>query len=103
MNLSVANTGSRPGAEVVQAYVHACTPSINRPVKELKGFKKVFLQPGEEKGVKIEMDRELAVKFWDEGRDAWIMEKGEYSVLVGDSSRCEGFLEARFEIAETVW
>ena len=101
--LSVSNTGSRTGAEVVQVYISACTPSIGRPPKELKGFKKVFLEQGEEKRVEIELDKKLATSFWDEGRDAWVAEKGRYRVLVGNSSQCETFLEASFEIEETFW
>jgi len=89
---------------VVQVYIHARAPSINRPYKELKGFKKVFVH-SEGKGtaeVEIEMAMKYATSFWDEGRDMWIMEKGEYEVLVGNSSQCE-FLTAGFEVTETQW
>ena len=102
-SLSITNTGSRPGAEVIQLYVSALTPSIGRPVKELKGFKKVFLQQGEEKEVRIDVETKLATSFWDEERNAWIVEKGEYRVLVGNSSGCEEFLQAEFRIEETYW
>lgn len=101
--VTVANTGSRQGAEVVQAYVGASAPSIKRPLKELKGFKKVFLEPGQERVVNIEMDKRLATSFWDEVRDSWIVERGRYKVLVGNSSRCEAFLEETFVIEETFW
>lgn len=81
----------------------ACTPSIGRPVKELQGFQKVWLEKGETKHIEIGVDRKLATSFWDEGRDQWIVEKGEYSVLVGNSSRCEKFLGKSFEVVETYW
>ena len=103
LTLSVSNTGTRAGAEVVQVYVSACAPSIGRPPKELKGFKKVFLEQGEEKRVEVELDTKLATSFWDEGRHSWVAEKGTYRVLVGNSSLCENFLEASFEIEETFW
>lgn len=99
---SVENTGLRQGAEVVQVYIQQKAPSISRPVKELKGFKKVFLQPGEKQEVQISMERKYACSFWDEGRDMWVMEKGQYSVLVGKSSQAD-FLEGGFEVKETGW
>ena len=102
VKLQVTNTGSRAGAEVVQVYVSAKNPSINRPVKELKGFKKVFLEAGKHAEVQIDMDKKYATSFWDEGRDAWIMEKGWYSVLVGNSSEVIG-QEGSFEVEETSW
>ena len=83
-------------------YMMAYAPSINRPPKELKGFKKVFLKAGETREVQIEIDKKYATSFWDEGRDAWIVEKGEYGVLVGNSSRGR-FLEAKFVEGRTWW
>lgn len=103
VRLSVTNTGDREGAEVIQVYVTACTPSIGRPIKELQGFQKVWLEPGETKQIEIGVDKKLATSFWDEGRDQWIVEKGEYRILVGNSSRCKKFLEAPFEVEETYW
>lgn len=103
VQLSVSNTGDREGAEIIQVYVSACRPSIGRPVKELQGFQKVWLEKGETKVFDIEVDKKLATSFWDEGRDQWIVEKGEYRVLVGNSSRCEKFLEESFEVEETYW
>ena len=83
-------------------YIMAYAPSINRPVKELKGFKKVFLEVGETRDVLVEMEKKYALSFWDEGRDAWIVEKGEYGVSVGTSSQGR-FLEERFEEGQTWW
>ena len=99
---SIENRGLRQGAEVVQVYIQQKAPSISRPVKELKGFRKVFLQPGEKQKVQISMERKYACSFWDEGRDMWILEKGQYTVLVGNSSQAD-FLEGGFEVKETGW
>ena len=99
----MTNTGSRAGAEVIQVYVRASAPSINRPSKELKGFEKVFLQPDEEKIVTIEIDKKLSFSFWAEGREAWIMEKGHYWIIVGNSSVSGEFYKSLFEVEETSW
>ena len=101
--LSVANTGPCAGAEVVQVYVSASTPSIGRPVKELQGFKKIFLKQGESKAVEVDVDKKLATSFWDEGRDEWIVEKGEYKAIVGNSSQCKKFLVEPFTVEKTYW
>lgn len=99
---SIENTGHREGAEVVQAYIRQSTHSISRPVKELKGFTKVFLQPGEKKTVEIVIERRYACSFWDEGRDKWVMEQGEYEVMVGRSSQA-GSLTQKFDVQQTEW
>lgn len=83
---TVENTGSRHGAEVVQVYVAQKSPSINRPVKELKGFKKVEIKKGEKKSVEIVISKKYATSFWDEDEKSWIMEKDEYDVFVGNGS-----------------
>lgn len=83
-------------------YIKAHGPSINRPPKELKGFKKVLLDPGETREVQVEMNKKYAMSFWDEGRDAWIVEKGEYGILVGTSSQGR-FLEEKVEEGQTWW
>jgi beta-glucosidase len=100
--LAIQNTGSIPGAEVVQVYVSQRRPSIKRPPKELKGFEKVFLEPGEAKRVEIVISLKYATSFWDEGRDAWVMEQDAHEVLVGTSS-VDVRLSGNFEIAETRW
>ncbi|OQO01691.1 hypothetical protein B0A48_12728 [Cryoendolithus antarcticus] len=102
LTASVKNTGSLPGAEVVQAYVSARTPSIARPVKELKGFTKTFLQPGESKKVEISFEKKYATSFYAEGRAAWQSEKGVYDVRVGTSSASLP-LKADFEVQKTSW
>ncbi|ETN42995.1 uncharacterized protein HMPREF1541_02153 [Cyphellophora europaea CBS 101466] len=84
---TVANTGRVDGAEVVQVYVSQNAPSINRPPKELKGFKKVHLKAGEKETVQLKINKKYACSFWDEDTDSWIMERDEFEVLVGNSSQ----------------
>ncbi len=86
VGLDVTNVGERPGAEVVQLYVGDDEASVARPPKELKGFDKVFLQPGETRRVHIELDAR-AFSFWDPVADQWRLEPGRFSLLAGASSR----------------
>ncbi len=82
----VTNTGKRAGAEVVQLYVSDPQASVPRPPKELKGFQKVFLQPGETKTVEFVLD-DRAFSFWDIKTHQWKKEAGVYEIRVGNSSR----------------
>jgi beta-glucosidase len=82
----VANTGPCAGAEVAQLYVHQKNPSLARPDKELKGFQKVVLQPGETRSVSIPLDRS-AFAFYDDRQSGWVAEMDEFTVQVGASSR----------------
>jgi beta-glucosidase len=81
----VKNTGSREGAEVAQVYVGPPRAKVARPVKELKGFAKVNLKPGETKRVTVGLDKR-ALSYYDVGAKQWREEPGEYEVLVGHSS-----------------
>lgn len=81
----VTNTGSKKGKEAVQLYVSDLKSSVERPVKELKGFKKVELNPGETKDVKFELDRR-ALSYFDAEKHQWVMEPGDFEILVGASS-----------------
>ncbi|MBR1569477.1 MAG: glycoside hydrolase family 3 C-terminal domain-containing protein [Bacteroidales bacterium] len=85
VSVPVTNTGSVAGAEVVQFYVSDPESSVDRPVKELKGFDKVFLQPGETKTVSVQLTRE-SLSYFDAGKHAWVAEPGRFDVLVGASS-----------------
>ncbi|MBP3653004.1 MAG: glycoside hydrolase family 3 C-terminal domain-containing protein [Clostridia bacterium] len=86
VSIRVKNTGSMAGSEVVQVYVRDVECRFDRPEKELKGFRKVFLQPGEEKTVAIEITKaDLAGYYMDFGE--WITQPGEFDILVGTSSR----------------
>jgi beta-glucosidase len=83
----VANTGRRAGHEVVQLYLRDRVSSVTRPVKELKGFAKVFLQPGETRTVRFDLGP-AALAFHDR-RMREVVEPGEFTVMVGTSSRDE--------------
>jgi len=83
---TVTNTGDREGAEVVQVYVHHKEPSVGRPIRELKGFEKVELEPGAAATVNIELD-ESAFKYYHPEELRWVLEPGSYEVQVGNSSR----------------
>ena len=85
VSATVKNTGSVAGAEVLQLYVSDVESSVERPVKELKGFEKVFLQPGESRKVQFTLDRR-ALSFFDADSHAWVAEPGEFRALVGTSS-----------------
>ncbi|MGD0138990.1 MAG: glycoside hydrolase family 3 C-terminal domain-containing protein [Tepidisphaeraceae bacterium] len=82
----VANTGSRSGSEVVQVYVSQSHPSLPRPPKELKGFARISLKPGEKGAVSIPLDFS-SFAFYDPARSAWVAEKDDYAVEVASSSR----------------
>ncbi|RDW92181.1 beta-glucosidase-8 [Coleophoma crateriformis] len=100
--VTVKNTGAVAGTETVQLYISPKDPSIGRPNKEMKGFQKVLLQPGESKEVTIEVDTKLATSFYGEIRKAWISEQGEYEALVGNSSQAD-FLKASFKVEKTTY
>ncbi|HEY0789535.1 MAG TPA: glycoside hydrolase family 3 C-terminal domain-containing protein [Chthoniobacterales bacterium] len=86
VTFTVTNTGQRAGAEVAQLYVGQKNPSIDRPIKELKGFDKVYLQPGESKTVSLTL-HQRSVAYWDKNAQKWVAPPGTYNVLVGDSSQ----------------
>jgi beta-glucosidase len=86
VGLQVRNTGPRVGAEVVQLYVHDVESSLPRPEKELKGFGRVTLEPGETRKLTVTLDRS-AMQFFDPGKGDWVAERGAFEVLVGASSR----------------
>ena len=84
--LPVTNTGSVAGAETIQLYVSDLQSSVERPVKELKAFRKVFLQPGETKQVSLTIDRS-ALSFYNDQTGQWTAEPGEFKALIGTSSK----------------
>ena len=100
-SVTVRNTGSRPGKTVVQLYVGRTEPgNVIRPVRELKGFEKVFLNPGEEKTVEFNLDKR-AFAYWNETLHDWHVETGWYGVEVGRSSR-DIALDGQVHITSTV-
>lgn len=82
----VKNTGKKAGAEVAQLYVNEPKPALPRPDKELKGFEKIFLQPGESKTVTLRLN-ETAFRYYDDAKGQWVVDGGVYNILIGSSSR----------------
>lgn len=85
VRVTVKNTGRRAGAEVVQLYVSDAESSLPRPLKELKGFEKVMLQPGESREVEFLLDC-TSLSYFDDTKHEWVAEPGRFEVLVGASS-----------------
>lgn len=95
ITLDLTNSGERAGAEVVQLYVQDVESSVERPLKELKGFQKVALEPGEKKSLTFELS-EQDLAFYDENKRTWRAEAGSFKILIGSSSR-DIRLEGEFE------
>jgi len=85
VSVTVTNTGKRAGAEVVQLYITDQQSSLPRPAKELKGFKKVYLQPGESRVVTLDIDKD-ALSYYDDKQAAWVCEPGKFTAHVGNAS-----------------
>jgi len=86
VTIPITNIGSRQGKEVVQLYISDLECSVPRPVKELKGFVKLDLQPQETKIAEFEIDKS-ALSFFDANKHAWVVEPGKFEILIGSSSR----------------
>lgn len=86
LSFTVTNTGSVDGADVAQVYVHQQRSALPRPEKELKSFEKVFLKAGQTKTVTIVLD-ETAFQYFNDQAGKWVLEKGSFDILVGNSSR----------------
>ncbi len=85
ISFDVTNTGSTDGAEVAQLYISDPSAKVDRPERELKGFEKVRLAPGETKHVTLELDAH-AFSYWDEAAHKWTIDPGKFVIRVGDSS-----------------
>ena len=85
VSVDVTNTGSVDGAEVVQLYINDVKSTIDRPVKELKNFEKVWLKAGETKTVTFEIDAD-DLSYFDADRHEWVAEPGKFKALLGSSS-----------------
>ncbi len=99
VEFQVTNTGETEGGEVAQVYVSDVKSSLPRPLKELEGFRKLFLKPGERQTVSIQLGRG-AFAFYDPQRRGWLAEKGDFRIMVGSSSR-DIRLEGDFRLAQT--
>lgn len=86
VTVTVTNTGSREGKTVVQLYVGDDKSTVLRPVRELKGFEKVALEPGESKEVSFTLDKR-SFAYWNEQIHDWHVETGDFTIQVGQSSR----------------
>jgi beta-glucosidase len=82
----IKNTGKTKGSEIAQLYVSQESPSIPRPVKELKGFSKIELAPGQSKEVTIKLPLS-AFSYYNDLQNKWVAEKGNFTILVGSSSK----------------
>ena len=97
VSVKIRNDGKRAGAEVVELYVHDGHSSVDRPVKELKGFRRIELAPGQSGEVSFTLDRS-ALAYYSVEKKGWISEPGKFEVLVGASSadiRLKGSFELR--------
>ena len=95
ISLNVQNIGQRFGHEVVQLYIRDMESAPTRPIKELKGFKKIGLNPGEIKKVEFSLEQE-ALSYYDDARDRGVVGPGVFEILIGSSSR-HIHLRDRFE------
>ena len=86
VSVDIKNVGKRAGAEIVQVYVTDDKCTVQRPNKELKGFSKVFLKPGEQQTIEISLD-ESSFSFFNENDGKWAQEPGSFTILIGNSSR----------------
>lgn len=80
----ISNTGKMAGEEIVQLYIHDKVGSVVRPIKELKGFQKIYLEPGESKTVEFTIDEEM-LRMYDKEMN-WVAEKGEFTLWIANSS-----------------
>ncbi len=86
IDAEIKNSGLVPGKEVVQVYIKDPGSAIDKPDKELKGYTKVFLEPGESKTVSLELSRDQFAHY-DEQKNQWVVEPGQFEILLGSSSR----------------
>jgi len=86
VSCDIINAGDRYGAEIAQLYIQDLECGVERPIKELKGFKKLFLKPGEKGTANFKLDKK-DLSFYDEGTNSWKVEAGIFKVLIGSSSR----------------
>ena len=85
VTVKLKNTGKSAGSEIVQIYIEDIKSSVDRPIKELKGFSKIYLNPGESKEVKIVL-KIKDFSFWNPATEDWFAEKGKFKIHVGSSS-----------------
>jgi beta-glucosidase len=104
VSVKVQNTGSRDGAEVVQVYVSDLRSSVQRPVKELKGYFKVHVPVGSAVDVSVTLDK-YALSFWSQEHNKWLAEKGTFEIVIATSADPQDeVLRQRFDlVADYLW
>lgn len=103
ISVFVENIGSRSGAETARVYISPpSTARVMRPVRELKGFKKVKLEPGEKREITVSIPLSLATSYWDENRSAWLSEAGEYAATVVGTGKGNSVSQT-FSLGRTRW
>jgi beta-glucosidase len=85
VSVDVKNTGSRAGEEVVQLYVRHLQSKVERPLKELRGFRRLALEPGQTRTVELPL-KAASLAYWDVTKEAFVVEPGKIEILVGRSS-----------------
>ena len=85
VSVDIKNTGKRTGDEVVQMYVKHLNSAVERPIKELRGFLRITLQPGETKTVRMPL-RGNELTYWDAATHSFVVEPGKATIMVGPSS-----------------
>ncbi|MGZ3922643.1 MAG: fibronectin type III-like domain-contianing protein, partial [Flavisolibacter sp.] len=93
VTVDVMNTGKRTGDEVVQLYIRHLNSTVTRPQKELKAFQRITLKPGEKKKVFLELKAD-DLRFWDENRKQFLLEKDKIDLMLGNSSDNIKFIKA---------
>lgn len=101
ISVTITNVGRRDGAEVIQAYLHDPVSTLQRPIRELKAFSKVYLSVGESKTVQLTLDK-YSLSFWSQESSKWKAEAGEYDVILASSSNPDDeIMRASFKLSET--
>jgi beta-glucosidase len=103
ISLTVRNTGKLDGQDVVQVYVRPHKPGIRRPPRELKGFTKVAVKAGSKVTAKVDIPLKYALSYWDEIREAWVMEEGAYDFEITDGTGAQQSLTCTADVAKTLW
>ncbi|KAF4984313.1 hypothetical protein FZEAL_464 [Fusarium zealandicum] len=103
VSVNVTNKGPYAGAEVIQVYLHDPESSVQRPIRELKAFSKVFLDVDETKSVEMTLDK-YSLSFWSQENSKWKAEAGEYAVIIASSSNPKDeIMRSTFTLKETFY
>jgi beta-glucosidase len=97
VKVEVTNNGKKSGEEIVQMYIRDKVSSVTRPVKELKGFRRIFLKPGETKTIFFKIDQEHLA--FHNIKMKYVVEPGEFEIMVGNSSRDEDLTKVVLTVA----